>query len=50
MINEKRTVTPEKAMEILKNHGTIVTLKDAEYILSIMYKFAKLAVNQYVKK
>ena len=50
MLNEKRTITPEKAVEILKKHGTVVTLEEAKIIMSFMYKIGKLAVCQYVKK
>lgn len=50
MLTEKRNITPEKAVEILKKHGTIVTLEEAKIMLDLMYKFAKLAVNQIVKK
>lgn len=46
---EKRTITPEKAVKILQEHGTIITLEEAKLILDFMYKFAKLSVNQYVK-
>ena len=49
MLNEKRTVTPEKAVEILKKHGTVVTLEEAKIILNLMYRIGKLAVNQWVK-
>jgi hypothetical protein len=49
MLNEKRAITPEKAVEILKKHGTIVTLEEAKIILNFMYKIGRLAVNQYVK-
>lgn len=46
---ERRTITPEKAVEILQEHGTIVTIEEAKLILEFMYKFAILAVNQIVK-
>lgn len=49
MLNEKRAVTPEKAAEILKKHGTVVTLEEAKIILNLMYIIGKLAVKQYVK-
>jgi len=49
MLNEKRTVTPEKAVEILKKNGTIVTIDEAKLILDFMYKIGKLSVGQYVK-
>jgi hypothetical protein len=46
MVKEKRSVTPEKAIEILKKHGTIVTLEEVKLILDFMYKFGKLAIDQ----
>lgn len=48
MLNEKRTITPEKAVKILQEHGTIVTIEEAKLILDFMYKFTTLAVNQIV--
>lgn len=50
MQTEKQNVTPKKAIEILKKHGTVVTLEEAKIMLDLMYKFAKLAVNQSVTK
>jgi len=49
MLTEKRTPTPEKAVEILRKHGTIVTVEQAKIILDFMYKIGKLSVGQYVK-
>jgi len=49
MINNKRSITPEKAVEILKKHGTIVTLDEAKLILDFIYNFAILSVNQVIK-
>ena len=49
MLGEKRSITPEKAIEILREHGTIVTIEEAKLILYFMYKFAILAVDQIVK-
>lgn len=46
----KRNVTPEKAIEILAKHGTIVTKEEAKLILDFMYKFSILAINQVVRK
>ena len=46
---EKRGVTPEHAVKILKSHGTIVTIEEAKIILDFMYKIGKLSVEQYVK-
>ncbi len=50
MIVVKRSVTPEKAVEILREHGTIVTIEEAKIILDFMYNFSKLAINQIVTK
>ncbi len=50
MLTEKRNITPQKAVEILKKHGIIVTLEEAKMMLDLMYRFAKLAVNQGLKK
>jgi hypothetical protein len=41
-------VTAEKAVKILKEHGTIVSLEEAQLILDFMYKMAKLGVNQHI--
>jgi hypothetical protein len=46
MILEKRSVTPEKAILILKKYGTIITTEEAKLILDLMYKFGKLAIGQ----
>lgn len=50
MLQEKRSVTAEKAVKILQDHGTIVTIEEAKKILDFMYKFAKLAIYQQVNK
>ena len=47
---EKTKVTPQKAIEILKKHGTIVTIEDAEKILNLMYQLAKLGVRQLINR
>lgn len=49
MLTQKRKVTPEKSIEILKKHGTIVTLEEAKLILDLAYNFAILSVNQVIK-
>jgi hypothetical protein len=46
---DKRKVTPEKAKEILEKHGTKITLDEAKIMLDMMYKFAKLCVQQLLK-
>lgn len=49
MLVDKRSITPQKAVEILRKHGTIVTVEDAKLILDFMYKFTILAISQIVK-
>ena len=46
---KERKVTPQRAVEILKKQGTIVTIKEAEIILDLAYNFSILAVNQAVR-
>ena len=48
-LEEKRRVTPEKAVEILKQHATIISLEEAEVILDFMYKLSYLSLEQYVR-
>lgn len=50
MLNERRAVTPQQAVEIFKKNGTEITLEEARLILDFIYKFAKLALNQVFKK
>ena len=49
MQDNKRSITPQKAVEILNEHGTTVTFEEAKIILDFMYNFAILSVNQLVK-
>jgi hypothetical protein len=48
MQKERRSITPETAVKILKEHGTIVSIQEAQIILDLMYKIGKLAVNQCI--
>jgi len=45
---ERRRITPQQAVKILKEHGTIVTIEEAKLILDFLYDFGKLAIDQYV--
>jgi|GEM_PF-1224200 len=45
---EDRKVTPEIAVKILQEHGTMVSLDEAELILDFMYRFAKLVSDQRI--
>ena len=49
MITEQRKITPQKAVEILKQHGTIVIIEEAKLILDFMYKIGYISVRTYVK-
>lgn len=42
------TIQPEKIVEILKGHGTHVTIEEAKIILEFMYKLANIAINTYL--
>lgn len=47
--NEKFTVTPLKAQMILAQHGTEITLEDAEIMLELLRKICKLSVSELLK-
>jgi len=44
---EKRNVTPDQAVRILRKNGIEVTEKEARKILDFMYIIAKLAIRNY---
>lgn len=46
MIPETRKIIPQMAVEILKEHNTIVIEEDAELMLEIQYKFGHLVLQQ----
>lgn len=50
MIGKKRAVTPERVVEILHQHGTEVTLEEAQLILDFGYRLCILSVKQVVKE
>ncbi len=45
-INKKRRIRPEKVVGILAQHGTKTNHREAEIILDLAYKFAKLSLEQ----
>lgn len=49
-INEKRRITPEKALEMLKAEGLDVTLEQAKSILEFLRKLANITVAKYLKR
>lgn len=46
----KRKITPEKAVEIMKKHGTEITIEEAKLMLDFLYKFAKLTLEIVFKQ
>jgi hypothetical protein len=44
--NQKRNIKPEDAVKILGEHGTIVTLEEAQIILDLSYEFARISITQ----
>lgn len=50
MRTKTHSITPEKAMEILKMHGTVVTLQEAEIILKFMQKYVEIALNSVFRE
>lgn len=47
---EKRGITPQKAVEILKENGVEIDEKNARKVLEMLYFLAKLIVNQNFKQ
>ena len=45
---EKRTVTPEKAVKILAQSGTIISLEKAGFMLDLLYKLSNLSVAEAI--
>jgi HD-GYP domain-containing protein (c-di-GMP phosphodiesterase class II) len=50
MLQEKRSMTPEKAMEILEKQGTKISIEEAKLMLDFLYKFAKLTLEHVLKR
>jgi hypothetical protein len=48
-LSGKRNVSPQQAIEILKENGYEVNEKEAETILDFLYFLGKLTVDQYIK-
>lgn len=44
---EKRNITPDQAVRVLRKNGIEVSEKDARKILDFMYIIAKLAIREY---
>ncbi|RZL62264.1 MAG: hypothetical protein EOO93_09605 [Pedobacter sp.] len=49
-LNEKRSVTPEKLVKILQNHGTVVSIEKARKVLELIYKLSNLSVKEVLSR
>jgi hypothetical protein len=47
---KKKKITPEEAVQILKESGLEVTVQEAKNILELLYILAKLEVDHYLKR
>ena len=45
----RKTLSPNKAVELLKKHGTNLSVEDAELILDFMNRMAALTIKNYQK-
>jgi hypothetical protein len=48
--NDENIIKPERAVQILKEDGLIVTIEQARTILEFLYKLADIALSQYFPK
>ncbi|WP_316736706.1 hypothetical protein [Pedobacter aquatilis] len=48
-LREKRTMTPEKMVEILGKHGTIISKEKAGIVLELVYKLSNLSVGETIR-
>ena len=47
---KKRTLTPEKVVDLLASYGTEVSLEQAKLMLDFLSEFVKLALDQQVQE
>ncbi|SDS65456.1 hypothetical protein SAMN05216490_1554 [Mucilaginibacter mallensis] len=47
---EKRKVTPEEVVELMKKDGEIITIEQAQIVLDFMYKFARITLDVFFDK
>lgn len=45
-----RKLSPEKVIEVLCKHGTIVTREQAELVIEFLYNLSEIAVAQYLRQ
>lgn len=46
---EAERISPEKAIEILKEDGLEVTLEQGKFLLEFLYQMAEIVVDQYLE-
>jgi hypothetical protein len=46
---EVKRISPEKAIELLRDDGVEVTIEQAKVILEFMYQMAEIVVDQYLR-
>lgn len=49
LVIEKRNVTPEKAIALLKAEGITVSPEEAEQVVNFLYFLAEILVNETVE-
>jgi hypothetical protein len=47
---DEYTIKPERAVQMLKEDGLVVTIEQANIILEFLYKLADIALSQYLPK
>lgn len=45
---EVKRISPEKAIELLRDDGVEVTIEQVKVILEFMYQMAEIVVDQYL--
>jgi 5'-3' exonuclease len=45
---EVKRISPEKAIELLRDDGVEVTIEQAKVILKFMYQIAEIVIDQYL--
>lgn len=50
METEAERISAEKALEILKRDGIIITADEAKIVLEFLYQMSEIVIKQYLKK
>ncbi len=49
-LREKRSVTAEKVVKILQEHGTIINIEKAQKVLELIYKLSNLSMKETLRR